>query len=135
MSPARRTALPAIALLLLIGMPPSAPARPGPEASASPCAAEPARRVVLEDDSWRMVEITYPPGSESGVHEHPWPRTVYVLEGGTLELIGEDGAVRTVAVSAGDAQARGPERHRVRNPGETAVRVLETEWKRGGPAG
>lgn len=89
--------------------------------------AEPTSRVVFEDDQWRIVEITYPPGSEAELHAHRWPRTVYVLEGGTLELIAADGERRTVKIEAGDAQARGPETHRVRNPGPTVVRVLETE--------
>lgn len=96
------------------------PSQPAP-------AAEPETRVLLEDARWRVTENRYPPGSESPLHTHRWPRTVHVVEGGVLELVGEDGAAVTVEIAAGQTLARAPETHRVRNPGPNTVRVLETE--------
>ncbi len=96
-------------------------------------AGEPEHRVLLDDEHWLVVENTYPPGSESELHTHRWPRTVYVLEGGTIELIGTDGISRVVAAAAGQVMARPPETHRVRNQGERTVRVLETEAKQPDP--
>lgn len=92
-------------------------------------AAEPERRVLLDDERWLAVENSYPPGSESPLHTHRWPRTVYVLEEGTIELVGADGAPRRVTAAAGQIMARPPETHIVRNPGTTTIRVLEIEAK------
>ncbi len=92
-------------------------------------AEEPERRVLLNDARWLVIENTYPPGSESALHTHRWPRTVYVLEGGAIELIGADGTARIVEAAAGQTMSRPPETHRVRNAGGTRIRVLETEAK------
>ncbi len=92
-------------------------------------AVEPERRVLLDDQRWLAVENTYPPGSESPLHTHRWPRTVYVLEGGTIELVGADGVARRIVAAPGQLMARPPETHLVRNPGTTTIRVLETAAK------
>lgn len=56
----------------------------------------------------------------------------HVLEGGVLELIAPEGAPTRIEVASGTTLWRPAETHRVRNPGSTPVRVLETEVKRAG---
>jgi quercetin dioxygenase-like cupin family protein len=43
--------------------------------------------VLLDNDRVLMVRNTFPPGKSSGLHTHVYPqRTVYVVQGGRLQL-------------------------------------------------
>lgn len=91
------------------------------------------RRVVRTDnDRVLAVENSYDPGAEGPRHTHRWPRLVYVLDGGTLELAAEDGSVQRLEVAPGMTVWRPAETHVVRNVGRTVVRTLEVEVKGGG---
>lgn len=83
----------------------------------------------LENEHVRVVENLYEPGAESPSHTHEWPRVVYVLDGGELELVAEGGTATRIRVRPGETLWRPPETHGVRNVGRTTVRVLETEVK------
>lgn len=86
----------------------------------------------LENAHVRVVENLYEPGAESPLHTHEWPRVVYVLDGGVLELVAEDGTVTRVRVRPGETLWRPAETHVVRNIGRTTVRTLETGVKAAG---
>ena len=46
------------------------------------------REVVLDNASVEVVRLTYPAGTESGMHTHIHPnRVVYFVKGGKLELV------------------------------------------------
>lgn len=86
-------------------------------------------RVLLENEWVLVVELVYPPGSEAAPHAHAHPRTVYVVEGGSLELTPEGGEPVRVSLASGQALWRPAESHSVRNVGGTTLRVVETEVK------
>lgn len=85
--------------------------------------------VRLENEHVRVVENLYEPGEASPLHAHEHPRVVYVLDGGELELVAEDGSRTRIRIEAGQTSWRPPETHVVRNVGRTTVRVLEVEVK------
>ncbi len=98
-------------------------------AAARASAGDYVKRVVLDDERVLMVEITIPPGAESPQHSHRWGRAIYVIAGGTLELLPAAGGGRTLDLEAGLGVWREPEDHRVRNAGDTTIRLLEVEVK------
>ena len=104
-------------------------------ALSSPCMAEAAgatREVLLVNPTVQVVRLTYPAGSESGMHSHAYPhRVVYVVKGGTLEMVPEDDGTPRQRMEVADGQAvfvpGGT--HNVRNVGETEVVIVGTEIK------
>lgn len=91
------------------------------------------RRVVrMDNERVLAVENSYDPGAEGPRHTHHWARLVYVLDGGTLELVAEDGGVQRLEAMPGMTVWRPAETHVVRNVGRTVVRTLEVEVKGGG---
>lgn len=104
-------------------------------ACSSPCLADPVlgtREVVLDNDAVEVVRLTYPAGSESGMHTHQYPnRVAYVVQGGTLEMIPGDGDKPRQSLEVADGQAiyLPATTHNVRNVGETEIVIVETELK------
>lgn len=91
-----------------------------------------ARNVVLENENVLVVRLTYPPGSQSGMHTHVYHhRVVYFVKGGTLQLIPEDAksAVRTLEVIDGQTLYLPATTHNVVNIGDTEIVIVETELK------
>ncbi len=82
------------------------------------------RRVTLNNASVEVVELLYPPGSESGLDTHIYPcRVIYALNAGELELINTDGQSQRIVLRTGQTVFRvldKPETHNVRNVGTTA---------------
>jgi hypothetical protein len=52
-------------------------------------AAKKNHKILLENDSVRVLEVTILPGEKEAVHYHQWPSVLYVMEGG--DLIDRDG--------------------------------------------
>lgn len=92
------------------------------------------KEVLLDNESVEMVRLSYPPGTESGFHAHIAPfRTVYVVQGGQLELIPqgkENGKV--IEAKTGMAMYLPAATHNVRNAGDTEIVLIETELKESG---
>ncbi|MCP3674728.1 MAG: hypothetical protein GY829_09725 [Gammaproteobacteria bacterium] len=91
------------------------------------------REVVLNNEQVEVVRLTYPVGSESGMHTHIHPnRVVYFVKGGKLELIPEDKNKSSKVLDAKDGQTLFlPETtHNVKNIGDTKIVIVETEIKR-----
>jgi quercetin dioxygenase-like cupin family protein len=93
---------------------------PGPQA---------VRRVLLENAEVAVIETTYPQGSSVPMHVHRFPHALYVIEGGSVEVTGQDGSVTTFDVSPGQILWHSPQSHGTRNIGSTTVRIVEIEIK------
>jgi mannose-6-phosphate isomerase-like protein (cupin superfamily) len=90
------------------------------------------REVLLENDDVQVVRLTYPPGTESGMHTHQYPhRVVYFVKGGNLQLVPADPQAETEAfiVDDGEAVYMPAVEHNVKNIGETELVILEVELK------
>jgi quercetin dioxygenase-like cupin family protein len=90
------------------------------------------KEVILENDSVEVVRLTYPAGTESGMHQHKHPnRVVYVVKGGRLELTPADphAAPKILAILAGKALFLPATKHNVKNIGVSEIILIETEIK------
>jgi len=102
---------------------------------SSCCLAEAAtgtREVLLDNEQVEVVRLTYPAGTESGMHSHRYPnRVAYVVKGGTLELVPEDPAKRPEVLTVPDGKVLflPAATHNVKNVGTTEVVLVETELK------
>jgi len=90
------------------------------------------REVLLDNPDVEVVRLTYPVGTESGMHTHIHPnRVVYFVKGGTLELIPKDKQQKSkvINVSDGETLFLPTTTHNVKNIGNTEVVIVETEIK------
>ena len=90
------------------------------------------REVLLDNSDVEVVRLTYPVGTESGMHTHIHPnRVVYFVKGGLLELIPMDKEKQPQILKASDGQTLflPTTTHNVKNIGDTEVVIVETEIK------
>lgn len=93
---------------------------------------KPKREIVLENEQVQVVRLTYPAGTESGMHTHAFAhRVVYFVKGGTLTLIPQDTTKKSVKLQANDGQTLflPATTHNVRNTGNSEIIIVETELK------
>lgn len=90
------------------------------------------REVLLDNSAVEVVRLTYPVGTESGMHSHIHPnRVVYFVKGGTLELVPENTqhTSKVINVADGDTLFVPASTHNVKNIGTTDIIIIETEIK------
>lgn len=95
-------------------------------------AAQATKTILLDNDKVQLVKVSYPPGTESGMHSHIYPsRVVYVVQGGAVELQPDnaDKPSRTLTLETGSTLYLPAQTHNVINRGATEVILLETELK------
>jgi mannose-6-phosphate isomerase-like protein (cupin superfamily) len=90
------------------------------------------REVILDNEKVEVVRLTYPVGSESGMHTHIYPnRTVYFVKGGKLALIPEDNKAKPKILEVPDGKIiyLPAMTHNVKNIGNTEIVIIENEIK------
>jgi len=90
------------------------------------------REVLLDNEAAQVVRLTYPAGTESGMHTHEFPnRVVYFIKGGKLELVPADSQAESEAfiVGSGEAIYLPGVTHNVKNIGDDEIVILEVEIK------
>jgi len=90
------------------------------------------REVLLENSDVEVVRLTYPVGTESGMHTHIHPnRVVYFVKGGTLKLVPKDKMQKPKILNVPDGKTLflPTTTHNVKNIGNTEVVIVETEIK------
>ena len=103
-------------------------------------AAPESHRVLLENDSVRVLEVVIRPGEREPAHTHRWPSVMMVTEPARLRYWGPDGELRfespprregrQEASSKQDADWMGPEGlHSVENIDDRPFRALRVELK------
>lgn len=92
---------------------------PGGETRATP----PAGKVVLENDSVRVVRITIGPHEKTPMHDIS-PRLIVWITDGRLKLTFPDGATMEDKHNAGDAEWLDAQRHAGENLGDSSI-VIE----------
>ncbi len=81
----------------------------------------------------RIFEVTFKPGDKVAVHSHP-DHTVYVLSGGTLEIINDKGMKEVHEIPTGMTMVFPAETHSAQNIGTTTIKAMVTEINRDRPA-
>lgn len=90
------------------------------------------KEVLLDNEYVEVVRLTYPAGTESGMHTHKYPnRAAYFVKGGKLELIPADRTkpADRLTVPDGKALFLPGSTHNVKNIGDAEVVIIETEIK------
>ena len=77
----------------------------------------------------RMLQATYKPGDSSIMHAHP-DFELYVLEGSTVELTGEDGSKQNIEFKKDMAVVLPAATHSAKNIGKTTLRLIVVEVDR-----
>lgn len=99
------------------------------QSAPAPPAAEPARRIVLENARVRVKDVTFAPGT-SPVHTHELPHVGIILTPGTLVFTEPGKPADSVKFDVGSAGFREAHvTHQVTNPGPAPMRVIEVELK------
>lgn len=79
----------------------------------------------------RVLEATYKPGDSSAVHAHP-DFAMYVLEGGTVRITGQDGKSQDVEFKKGAGMVLPADTHSAKNIGKTTLKLVVVEVSRSG---
>jgi mannose-6-phosphate isomerase-like protein (cupin superfamily) len=90
------------------------------------------REVLLDNETVEVVRLTYPAGSESGMHSHQYPnRVAYFVRGGKVELVPGDlqESSKVLEVKDGESLFLPATTHNVKNVGDTEIIIIETEIK------
>jgi len=90
------------------------------------------RDVLLDNADVEVVRLTYPMGTESGMHTHIHPnRVVYFVKGGTLELTPKNKKQKPKVLNVSDGKTLylPATTHNVKNIGNTEIVIVETEIK------
>src|SRR5437868_4212031 len=93
-------------------------------------------RLLLENDSVRVLDTRIQPGEIVPLHTHCWPAAHYVISWGDFVRRNQAGEVTLdsrktgVAVMPGQALWSGPlELHTLENVGECAIHIISVEIK------
>jgi quercetin dioxygenase-like cupin family protein len=85
------------------------------------------KEILLNNVSVEVVRLTYPAGSESGVHTHIHPnRVVHFIKGGKLSLISNDSLQTNKVINVPDGKTLffPATTHNVKNIGNTEIVIL-----------
>jgi quercetin dioxygenase-like cupin family protein len=77
----------------------------------------------------RMISGVYKPGDSSIMHAHP-DFAMYVLEGGLVELTGEDGSKQNIEFKKDMAVIMPASTHSAKNVGKTTLKLVVVEVNR-----
>lgn len=125
-------ALTVLALSLAAGAPglaQSDPAHVKGDAALDPLKVGPGMyKFVMENERVRVLEVTFAPGAEIGVHWHP-DHVAVVREGGKLSITADGAAPSEADLKPGDALYLGTGKHKAKNVGPTKIVVNVVELK------
>ncbi len=85
-------------------------------------------RVLLENDTVRVLDMTLPAGQTDNQHSHP-SETVIFLQGGKAEITLPDGEVVRAELPDGHIMWNGAWTHTVKNAGDADIRAIIVESK------
>jgi mannose-6-phosphate isomerase-like protein (cupin superfamily) len=100
-----------------------------------PCLADVAygsKEILLDNDTVEVVRLTYPVGTQSGMHKHIHPnRAVYFVKGGELTLMSADKNKENKVLTIPDGKTLflPATTHNVVNSGNREIIIIETEIK------
>lgn len=90
------------------------------------------REILLDNETVQVVRLSYPAGTESGMHKHEFPnRVVHFIKGGSLELVPADEQAESDTLIVGDGETvyLPAVTHNVKNIGDDEIVILEVEIK------
>ena len=86
------------------------------------------KKVLLDNDKVRVIEIEFAPGETAKWHHHP-NHVVYVLTDGKLEITDKGKSANVIDLKAGTAVFLPAVTHMAKNIGTTTTKLVVTELK------
>ncbi|MFT3751837.1 MAG: cupin domain-containing protein [Paludibacter sp.] len=86
------------------------------------------KKVVLNNEKVRVVEIEFAPNEVAAWHHHP-AHVAYVLAGGDLEITDKGKKAQVVSLKDGEAMYLPAVTHMAKNVGTTTIKLVVTEIK------
>ena len=88
------------------------------------------KKVILENEKVRVIEVEFAPGAVAAMHNHP-AHVVYVISGGKMEMTEKGKKPIVNELKTGEASYNPAITHSVKNVGKTTVKLILTELKAG----
>jgi quercetin dioxygenase-like cupin family protein len=89
------------------------------------------KKVLLDNDQVRVLQVEFAPGDVAPWHQHP-NHVVYALTGGKLEITDKGKPASTLEIKPGDTMYLPAVTHMAKNVGTTPLKLVVTELKTGG---
>jgi quercetin dioxygenase-like cupin family protein len=86
------------------------------------------RKVLLDNDQVRVLQVEFAPGDVAPWHQHP-NHVIYALTAGKLEITDKDKPATVLDVKPGDTMYLPAVTHMAKNIGTTTVKLIVTELK------
>ena len=86
------------------------------------------RKVLLDNDQVRVLQVEFAPGDVAPWHQHP-NHVIYALTAGKLEITDKDKPATVLDVKPGDTMYLPAVTHMAKNIGTTTVKLVVTELK------
>ena len=87
-----------------------------------------ARKILLENDQVRVLQVEFAPGETAPWHQHP-NHILYALTDGEIEITDKGKTANVVELKAGEALYMPAVTHMIKNIGTTTVKMVVTELK------
>lgn len=86
------------------------------------------KKVLLENDKVRVMEVEFKPGMTAQWHSHP-NHVIYALTSGKIEITEKGKPANTMEIKAGTAMYMPAVTHMGKNVGITTIKLIVTEMK------
>ena len=86
------------------------------------------KKVLLENDQVRVLQVEFAPGDVAAWHQHP-NHVVYALTDGKLEITDKGKPANVLNIKAGDTMYLAAVTHMAKNVGTTPLKLVVTELK------
>ena len=86
------------------------------------------KKVLLDNEKVRVIEVEYAPGVASAWHSHP-AHVVYVLAGGKMEMTEKGKKAIVNELKTGETTYNPPVTHMAKNVGNTTIKLILMELK------
>jgi quercetin dioxygenase-like cupin family protein len=86
------------------------------------------KKVLLENDKVRVLEVVFAPGATTAWHSHP-DHSVYALTSGKIQITDKGKPATNIDVKMGTAMFLPAVTHMAKNTGTTTLKLIVTEIK------
>jgi quercetin dioxygenase-like cupin family protein len=86
------------------------------------------KKVLLDNDKVRVMEVVFPPGVTTAWHSHP-NHSVYALTSGKIQITDKGKPATTIDIKMGTALFIPAVTHMAKNTGTTTLKLIVTEIK------
>jgi beta-alanine degradation protein BauB len=86
------------------------------------------KKVLLDNDQVRVLQVEFAPGDVAPCHQHP-NHVIYALNNGKLEITDKGKPASVLEIKAGDTMYLAAVTHMAKNVGTTTLKLVVTELK------